>query len=375
MRFKPTRSDFNGAFGDMGTFLPYVVAAVSVGGLAATGLLFGFGICLIGAGLFFGLPMAVQPMKAVTAALLTSSLTPSEIATTGVLLGVLFLILGLTGGISWIARRIPQSVTTGLQLGLGLAMAFIGLKLMLKEPWLGFPALVAFIATSRVTTIPLLPLAIVGALIGSVTLGHTEASIFMQLNLSLPALVLPRWSDLPRALELAVLPQIPLTLANAIIVTAAVSSSLFPTIASRTTERNLSISTGLSNLILAPLGALPMCHGAGGVVSQSRFGAKTAAAPVILGTVLLIMAILYGDAAGKLLAAIPLSAAGALLALAGIDLALSRRLFDAKRDCWPVIGATAAITAMFNPAVALGVGIAMEAGRRYVHQRHRRVGP
>lgn len=216
MHLKPTRSDFNGAFGDMGTFLPYVVAAVSVGSLAATGMLFGFGICLIGAGLFFGLPMAVQPMKAVTAALLTSSLTPSEIATTGVVLGALFLVLGLTGGISWIARRIPQSVTTGLQLGLGLAMAFIGLKLMLKEPWLGFPALVGFIAASRVTTIPLLPLAIVGALIGSVTLGHTEASIFTQLGLSLPALVLPSWSDLPRALELAVIPQIPLTLANAI---------------------------------------------------------------------------------------------------------------------------------------------------------------
>jgi hypothetical protein len=356
----------------MGTFLPYVVAAASVGGLAATGLLFGFGVCLIGAGLFFGLPMAVQPMKAVTAALLTSSLIPSEIATTGVLLGALFLVLGLTGGISWIARRIPQSVTTGLQLGLGLAMAFIGLKLMLKEPWLGFPALVAFIAASRVTTIPLLPLAIAGALIGSVMLGHTDASIFMQLNLSLPELVLPRWSDMPRALELAVIPQIPLTLANAIIVTAAVSSSLFPTMASRTTEKNLSISTGLSNLILAPFGALPMCHGAGGVVSQSRFGAKTAAAPVILGTVLLILAILYGDESGKLLAAIPLPAAGALLALAGIDLALSRRLIDAKRNCWPVIGATAAITVMFNPAVALGVGIAMESGRRYVNQRFRR---
>ncbi len=85
-----------------------------------------------------------------------------------------------------------------------------------------------------------------------------------------------------------------------------------------------------------------MCHGAGGVVSQSRFGAKTAAAPVILGTVLLIMAFLYGDGAGKLLMAIPLPAAGALLTLAGIDLALSRRLIDAKLDCWPVIGATAA---------------------------------
>src|SRR5690606_3126913 len=113
LRIRATRRDVNGAFGDMGTFLPYVVGAVSVGGLAATGVLFGFGFFLIAAGLYFGMPMAVQPMKAVTAALLTSGLTPSEIATTGVLLGALFLVLGISGGITWLARMMPQSVTTG----------------------------------------------------------------------------------------------------------------------------------------------------------------------------------------------------------------------------------------------------------------------
>lgn len=366
MRLKATRGDTNGAFGDMGTFLPYVVGAVSVGGLAATGVLFGFGIFLIAAGLFFGMPMAVQPMKAVTAALLTSTLTPSEIATAGVVLGALFLVLGLTGGITWLARMIPQSVTSGLQLGLGFAMAFIGLKLVLDDPWLGFAALAGFVLASRVTAIPLLPLALVAALIASAAFGRLEAPAFMQIGLALPAPVLPRLGDVPRVLELAVLPQIPLTLANAIIVTAAVSSSLFPATTARATERNLSVSTGLGNLLLAPLGALPMCHGAGGVVAQSRFGAKTAAAPVILGAVLLATACLYGDAAGQLLAAIPLAAAGALLAIAGVDLALSRRLFDARLDCWPVIGATAALTAFVNPAVALAAGIAMEAGRGYL---------
>lgn len=366
MRLKATRGDTNGAFGDMGTFLPYVVGAVSVGGLAATGVLFGFGIFLIAAGLFFGMPMAVQPMKAVTAALLTSSLTPSEIATAGVALGALFLVLGLTGGITRLARMIPQSVTSGLQLGLGFAMAFIGLKLVLGDSWLGFAALAGFVLASRVTAIPLLPLALVAALIASAAFGRLDASALMQIGLALPAPVLPRLGDVPRVLELAVLPQIPLTLANAIIVTAAVSSSLFPATAARATERNLSVSTGLGNLLLTPLGSLPMCHGAGGVVAQSRFGAKTAAAPVILGAVLLATACLYGEAAGQLLAAIPLAAAGALLAIAGVDLALSRRLFDAKFDCWPVIGATAAITAFVNPAVALAAGIAMEAGRGYL---------
>jgi hypothetical protein len=374
LRLKATRGDFNGAFGDLGTFLPYVVGAVSVGGLAVTGVLFGFGIFLMAAGLFFGLPMAVQPMKAVAAALLTSSLTPGEIATTGVMLGVLFLILGLTGGIGWLARMMPQSVTAGLQLGLGLAMAFIGLKLMLDGPWLGFAALAAFLVAARVTVVPLLPLAIVAALIAAVASGHLRSADLLQFSMALPAPVLPRFADLPRVLELAVLPQIPLTLANAIIVTAAVSRTLFPGAAARATERNLAVSTGLGNLLLAPLGALPMCHGAGGVVAQSRFGAASAAAPVILGALLITTAFLYGEAAAQLLTAIPLAAAGALLAIAGIDLAISKRLFDARLDCWPVIGATAAITALVNPAVALAVGIAMEAGRRHFFDQRKKAG-
>jgi MFS superfamily sulfate permease-like transporter len=289
------------------------------------------------------------------------------------LLGVLFLVLGVTGGITWIARMIPQSVTTGLQLGLGLAMAYMGLTLMLDQPWLGFPALAVFLIAARFSALPLLPLAIVGGLAGALALGPLRGADLVQFTLALPAPVLPRLADLPRALELAVLPQIPLTLANAIIVTAAVSGSLFPGAAARATERNLALTTGFGNVVLTPLGALPMCHGAGGVVAQARFGAQSGAAPILLGAVLLATAFLYGDAAGLALAAIPLALAGALLAIAGIDLAISRRLFDARLDCWPVIGSTAAITALANPAAALGLGIALEGGRRFLlARRHER---
>ena len=41
---------------------------------------------------------------------------------------------------------------------------------------------------------------------------------------------------------------------------------------------------------------------------------------------------------------IPIGAVGALLILAGTDLAISRRLFDGKPSCWPVIGVTALVT-------------------------------
>lgn len=356
----------NGACGDLGTFLPYVISAVTVGGLSAVGVFFGFGVALISAGLFYGLPMAVQPMKAIAAALLTSGLTPSEIALAGTLVGALFLLLGLTGGIGWLARNIPRSITLGLVLGLGLAMMWLGLGFMLDAPWLGFGALAFVVLAAFVTRLPLLAIGVVVVL--GVSWWSGDASL-PAAGLVLPEWVVPSWSDLPRALELAVLPQIPLTVANAIIVTAAVSASLYPGSAARVNERRLSLSTGIGNLLLTPFGAMPMCHGAGGVVAQHRFGARTATAPVLLGTVLLLAALFAGEAAAALLASFPLSIAGALLVVAGADLAFSKRLFETRPDSWPVIGVTASAAVVAGPGWALFAGLGMEGVRRLIARR------
>ena len=82
--------------------------------------------------------------------------------------------------------------------------------------------------------------------------------------LGFPSPVLPTLGDLWHALWEGVVPQMPLTLTNAVIITAALARDLFPD-AWRVSERNLCLSTGLANLVLAPLGAMPMCHGARGL--------------------------------------------------------------------------------------------------------------
>src|SRR6516165_1139637 len=107
---------------------------------------------------------------------------------------------------------------------------------------------------------------------------------------------------------------------------------------------------------LRRFGAMPMCHGAGGLQAQYRFGARTGLAPVILGVVLLALAVGFADRAAKLFAIIPIGAVGALLILAGTDLAISRRVFDGKPSCLPVIGVTALVTLTINPALGLVFG-------------------
>ena len=108
------------------------------------------------------------------------------------------------------------------------------------------------------------------------------------------------------------------------------------------TPRRLSISSGLGNLILSPFGALPMCHGAGGVAAHYRFGARTGGAPLMLGLLLLALALVPGGAGLALLGAIPAAGLGALLLVASVEMAASRRLWDCKPSCYPVIAATAA---------------------------------
>jgi hypothetical protein len=132
--------------------------------------------------------------------------------------------------------------------------------------------------------------------------------------------------------EVAVLPQLSLTLTNAVVVSASLARELFPA-STRATERNFSISSGLANVLLCPFGAMPMCHGGGGLQAQYRFGARTGAAPIFLGAILLVFAVGFSDTATSLISIIPIGAVGALLILAGTDLALSRRLFDARRSC------------------------------------------
>jgi Molybdate transporter of MFS superfamily len=150
--------ELGGACGDLGTFIPHVIGAMTVAGLAPVGVLFGFGLFLISTGLFYGLPMPVQPMKAVSAVILTNGLRPGEVAAAGLILGMVLLVLGITGWIGRFARMIPQSVSAGLQLGLGLLMGVLGISLMLETPWIGFGSLAMLLTLARIPRCPAAPI-------------------------------------------------------------------------------------------------------------------------------------------------------------------------------------------------------------------------
>ncbi len=353
-----------GACGDLGTLLPYALGVLATGVLAPAAVFAGFGLAYVATGLIYAMPVAVQPMKAVAAVVLTQGLTAPEIAATGMTLGVLLLVLAATGAIDRIARFLPQSVISGLQLGLGLSLGLFGLSLIGDQWWVGALALVALIGLGRLPHCPAALVVVAGAAglnavfgAGSGPIEGADATAWF---------TLPEPSDFVTAFGLAVLPQLPLTLTNAVIVTAALARDLMPAGAHRVSERRLAVTSGAFNLLLAPFGALPMCHGAGGLAAHHRFGARSGAAVVILGAILLAFALMPASATLGLLAQIPMPVLGALLIVTAADLAISPRLFDAKPSCRPVILLAGVATVVWNPAIGLAAGWVSELIRQRI---------
>ncbi|MFI0459834.1 MAG: putative sulfate/molybdate transporter, partial [Candidatus Thiodiazotropha endolucinida] len=305
-----------------------------------------------------------QPMKAAAAVIIADNLTAGTIAVTGLLLGATVLLLTLTGLVSRIGKMIPQSVLTGIQLGIGLLLAWAGARLILQEPMIGLMSLILLLLLLPTRFKPVAAiLVILGSAIWS-GIDRPGQTPEIAIGFYLPQWVSIDWSDAWTSAETILLPQLALTLTNAMIVTAAIARRLFEDQARPITPQQLGMSTGALNLLLAPLGAFPMCHGAGGLVVQHRFGARTGLAPAIFGITCLSIGLLLGPNALQLLLLIPLAAVGALLVFAGLDLAMSKELTQGSRENLPVIVITGLVCLLLNVALGLLVGIAIEYLRR-----------
>ncbi|TFH88489.1 benzoate transporter [Billgrantia azerbaijanica] len=356
-RLRELGGDVSGAFGDLGTFLPYVIAAVGMGVLAPTPVFLGFAAAYLLVALLYRLPIAVQPMKALGAVLITGGLTAGETAWVGALIGLVLLLLAATPRLTAFARALPQSVVSGLKAGLGLMLGAMALRMM-GEGWtLALPALAVLGLSWAWPRGPWALLVVLAALL--------LAPAAEPFGLAPP-------SDgngfSVQAVASGLLAQLPLTLLNAVILTAAVARSLYADRTDQLSERRLAASSGLLNLALAPLGAMPMCHGAGGVAAHHRFGARGMVAPLVMAGACALAAV-QGPTVIAWLAAIPAPVVGALLAHAAVELTLSRRLFDARPDCRPVIAATALATLAWGALAGLLAGLAAERLRVWMVRR------
>jgi MFS superfamily sulfate permease-like transporter len=328
------------------------------------GVLFAFGLAMIVCGFVYRTPIPVQPMKAAGAIATTQAaqalvLTPAMVWGASLATGIVWLVLGLTGTARFVTRLITRPVVLGIILGLGFGFMIEGAKMMSHNWWVSGAAL---FATSLLLTNRIIPamflLLLFGATYGIVsdpTLLAALREVRIEPRLPTFALTGLTFNDFLIGTLFLALPQVPLTLGNAIVAITEENNRLFPH--RPVNESKISTSTGLMNLLSASLGGVPMCHGAGGMAGHVEFGARTGGALVILGFVLVIVATFFSGSVETLLRLFPPAILGVILFLTGGQLALGA--CDIPRDKGEryVVVVTGAL-AVWNVGIAFLVGVA-----------------
>lgn len=379
LRFRFCVNEAAGSLGDLATFLPLALGLVAVNGLNPTALFLSAGLLYLLAGLYFRVPIPVQPLKATSALAIALAVPAGTVVAAAFWVGVLLLLVSLLPLDSWIERIFTRPVVRGIQLGIGVLLVKAGLAPVLATPAGaeplagGIPPWIAGVAMAVVVA------AIIGFSRGSrrypatlvvipfgVLAGRLFGSFWLPGGLALgwvaPAVRLPTEADLYTVFVVLLLPQIPLTLANSVTATAQAARSYFGEDARRVTHRALAASLGIGNLAAGLVGGMPMCHGSGGLTAHYRFGARTGASNIFIGGLFILAALFLGKSLPAICRLLPTPVLGALLVYVGVQHArLARDVLGCKRE-GAIAGAIGLATLLMgNLAVAFAGGVALQA--------------
>lgn len=374
------RVELAGSFGDLGTLLPIAVGMILINKLSPTTVFLSFGLFYLLSAFYFRLPVPVQPLKAVGAIAIAypAQITEPVIGAAGVIFGALLLLFYLTGLVDRLVRIFTQPVVRGIQLALGLVFLRKGIELIVdKRLFLSgvtgrFPdshanlilGVIVFALVLALLDNKKLPAAIAAVALGIVAglaLGGLGGRQF-PLGPTAIRFIAPTLNDCWIALVMLILPQIPLTIGNACVGTADLCGVLFPNDSqlSKTTAGKFAWTMGLANLPTGLFGGVPMCHGTGGLAAHYRFGARTGGAPLMIGAILVVLALAFGEAGFTLLTLIPNAVLGVLLIFAGLDLCPLIRSLKSNEEYFVALLISGIALAVPNMAWAFGIGIAVD---------------
>ncbi|NNF97989.1 MAG: sulfate permease [Desulfobacteraceae bacterium] len=371
--YKFNRLELAGSLGDLGTLLPIAVGMIVVNGLNPTGVFFSIGVFYILTGFYYGVTTPVQPMKVIGAYAIATAMSTGQVMAAGLMVGSILMIIGLTGAIDIIGKYAPKSVIRGVQLSTGIILLSGGVRMILgqsqiqqlknaAEPYLLLQhigpvpvgiviGIIGFLVTLLLLENKKMPAALVvicsGILIGwifGIDTGREDISIQPVFPRFFPV-AFPGKADFVVAIFALVLPQIPMTIGNAVIADADLSASYFGEHSRKVTHRALCITMALGNLLSFVFGGMPLCHGAGGLAAHYRFGARSAGSNLIIGGIFLTMALFFGHQILSVVSMIPFSILGVLLMFAGGQLALTILDMKTRKE-------------MFVPLLMLGITLA-----------------
>ena len=330
------RNELSGSFGDIGTDFPLVVSLILVAGLDPASVLIMFGAMQIMTGLIYGIPMPVQPLKAMTVIVLTQKLTGNILYAGGFAIGITMLFLTASNLLAWIGKIVPKAVVRGIQFGLGMQLATLALKEYVPVDGTNgyilagasFLIVIALLGNRKYpASLFVIILGIVYALFLKVNAGTLVKSV----GLSLPHVHPITPKDLWTGFIILTLPQIPLSIGNSVLATRQVAQDFFPQ--KKLGIRKIGFTYSLMNLIVPFFGGIPVCHGSGGMVGHYTFGGRTGGSIVIYGTIYLVLGLFFSYVFGEAILLFPKPMLGVILLFEGWALMkLTKDLKDSKTD-------------------------------------------
>ncbi|XP_074319165.1 molybdate transporter 1-like [Silene latifolia] len=400
LSFKSKWGELNGAMGDLGTFIPIILALTLSRNLDLGTTLIFTGIYNIITGAIYGVPMPVQPMKSIAAVAISNpDFGVPEIMAAGICTGGILFVLGVTQLMQLVYWLIPLSVVRGIQLSQGLSFAmsavkyirskqdFVKSKSLGNRPWLGLDGLLLAIVCAcfiilvngggkerenndhenndelinnsdeiRCNSAGMiaskkkgfrrvlfaLPSAFIIFILGvvlAIVRGPKEVGKgfkFGPSSIQMVKISKQAWKD---GFIKGTIPQLPLSILNSVIAVCKLSSDLFPE--KDFTATSLSVTVGMMNLVGCWFGAVPTCHGAGGLAGQYKFGGRSGACVALLGAAKLIIGIVLGSSIIKILDQFPVGVLGVLLLFAGLELAMACRDMNTKEESFVMLLVTA----------------------------------
>ncbi|KAH8730681.1 hypothetical protein GQ44DRAFT_736379 [Phaeosphaeriaceae sp. PMI808] len=327
-------AEFSGSFGDLGTLLPLMTALVLTNSISLSSTLLFTGAANIITGAVFGIPLPVQPMKAIAAVAIARKFTMEENAAAGLVVAGLVAVFSATRLIEWANRVTPIPVVKGIQVGAGLSLCLSsGTKMLAPLTWTGpwwgdnLLWLIAAVVLLLLTFVyPRMPYAIIVFGVGILLSIQAPKGSLKPPPYSSIHIVHPSAEDFWKATTTASLGQLPLTLLNSVIAATALASDLFPSppYPAAPTVTELGTSVAVINLVGCWFGAMPACHGSGGLAGQYRFGARSGSSIIFLGLIKFMLGIIAfwkSEPIVRVLSGIPKSLLGILVIAAGVELA------------------------------------------------------
>lgn len=327
------RNELGGSFGDLGTDLPLIMAMLVVNDLDAASTFIMFGLLQIFTGLAYGLPMPVQPLKAMAAIMITTGMSGELLYGAGLVVGITMLFLSLSGLITTFDKLVPRCVVRGIQIGLGMKLMLVAIGFMQEE---GFGWILSLVGVLIVLALsgnkkvpPSLILIILGLFVALFT-GLQRDIILGGIALSLPKFYMPSLNAMAEGGLLLAIPQLPLSIANSIMATSLLVSDLFPQ--RSVSVRRISMTYGVMNLVAPFVSGIPVCHGSGGLAGHHRFGARTGGSVVLYGLMYLTLGGFFASVIHEVTKIFPFPILGVLLFFEGFALLKLIRHVTAVRE-------------------------------------------